>query len=483
MTALATDTVIGVVGAGAMGSGIAQVAALAGHPVLLVDARNGAAAEAVEQIHQRLAASVAKGRLDGGAAHVAQARLRAVTGLADLAPAGLVVEAIVEELGAKRSLLAELERIVAGSALLASNTSSLSITAIAAALREPARFAGMHFFNPAPVMELVEIVSGLATAPQTAETLAATAAAWGKHPVRCRNSPGFIVNRVARPFYLEALRMAQEHVADPATIDALVREAGGFRMGPFELMDLIGNDVSLAVTRSLFEASGYDARYRPSPLQRELVDAGWLGRKTGRGWFGYEPRVARPQPRTAAPAPAPQLVRASGDGGGLLPLLDRMRSAGLTVAHPVEGPPGLRCDETLARPADAPAAAAVLIDLALDYASCMRLAVATDRAALPAPVVGALQACGIAVTPVPARPGLVLARLLAMIVNEATDMVDQGAASAADLDLAMRKGVNYPRGPLEWAACLPATLLPTILDQLWAASRDSRYARAVGLAE
>lgn len=479
--ALGTGTVIGIVGAGAMGGGIAQVAALAGHPVRVTDARAGAAAAAVEQIRERLSAAVAKGRLDAAAAAATQARLRPVAGLADLAPAGLVVEAIVEELGAKRSLLAELERIVAPSALLASNTSSLSITAIAAGLRAPARFAGMHFFNPAPVMELVEIVSGLATAPETAATLAATAAAWGKYPVCCRNSPGFIVNRVARPFYLEALRMVQERLADPATIDAIVREAGGFRMGPFELMDLIGNDVSLAVTRSLFEASGYEPRYRPSPLQRELVDAGWLGRKTGRGWFDHRPGAAKPEPSTAAPVPPPASVCVSGGGGILSPLLDRMRAAGLSVADNVAGPPGLRCDGVLMVPPGSTEAAGTVVDLALDYATCARLAVAIDHGAAPSPVVGALQACGIAVTPLPPRPGLVVARLLAMLVNEATDMVDQGTAAAADLDLAMRKGVNYPRGPLEWAALLPGALLPTVLDQLWTATRDARYARAAGL--
>ena len=264
MSALARDTLIAVVGAGAMGAGIAQVAAVAG-------------------IRAQLAKMAEKGRLTAADAAAAGMRLIPAHEIADLAGAGLVVEAIVEDLAEKQALFADLEGIVGRDCILCTNTSSISVTAIGAALHHPERLAGLHFFNPAPLMALVEVVSGLATDRAVAETLFATAAAWGKTPVHARSTPGFIVNRVARPYYAEALRLAQEGAADCATIDAVMREAGGFRMGPFELMDMIGLDVNFAVTSSVWRAFVHDPRFLPSLLQRELVDAGRLGRKNGRG--------------------------------------------------------------------------------------------------------------------------------------------------------------------------------------------------------
>src|SRR6185312_9264893 len=212
----------------------------------------------------------------------------------------------------KRSLLRELEKIVSPTTILASNTSSLSITALAAGRQFPNRIVGMHFFNPVPLMQLVEIVSGLATDDATAETAATTAASWGKQPVHATSTPGFIVNRCARPFYGEALRLLAERAADAATLDALLREAGGFRMGAFELMDLIGNDVNFAVTRSVFDATFGDPRYAPSFLQQELVDAGHLGRKSGRGFYDHAPSATRPMPRTESTYAAPTRIVAYG---------------------------------------------------------------------------------------------------------------------------------------------------------------------------
>ena len=226
--------------------------------------------------------------------------------------AGLVVEAIVEDLDVKRKLLRELEVVVPPGTILASNTSSLSITALAAGLKHPGRVVGMHFFNPAPVLPLVEVVSGLATDAAIADVVYATAAAWGKKPVHATSTPGFIVNRCARPFYAEALALLTERAADPATIDAVLREAGAFRMGAFELMDLIGHDVNLAVTKSVWEAYFHDPRYRPSVLQQERVAAGYLGRKSGRGIYAYganagsrcRGRNPRSRGRHASPSPA-----------------------------------------------------------------------------------------------------------------------------------------------------------------------------------
>ena len=244
MTALDPSTPVAVVGAGTMGAGIAQVAALAGHPVRLHDTRPGAATQAIDGIRDGLRTLASKGRLDAERAESAARALCTTDALADLESCGLVIEAIVERLDAKAALFGALEAIVAPDCLLATNTSSIPVTAIGAGLRHPARLGGLHFFNPAPRMPLVEIVSGLDTAPATAQALADTAATWGKTPVLARSTPGFIVNRVARPFYAEGLRLLQERALDPATLDHVMRTCGGFRMGPCELTDLIGQDIN-----------------------------------------------------------------------------------------------------------------------------------------------------------------------------------------------------------------------------------------------
>ena len=269
---LSPSSTVAVIGAGAMGSGIAQIAALAGHPVTLLDAHEGAAASAIQSIQVQLNKLADKGRLTPEAAQAASERLSVAKQVSELADAALIVEAIVEDLTAKQSLFVSLESIVSDDAILSTNTSSISITAIDAALKRPERLAGLHFFNPAPLMPLVEIVSGIGTDASVADTLFATAKAWGKTPVHARSTPGFIVNRVARPYYAEALRLLQEGAADVATIDAVMREAGGFRMGPFELMDLIGHDVNFAVTRSVWTAFFNDTRFTPSLIQQELLE-------------------------------------------------------------------------------------------------------------------------------------------------------------------------------------------------------------------
>ena len=287
---------VAVVGAGTMGGGIAQVAAVAGHPVTVFNAVEGAAERAVAAIRDRVARLVAKGRLGPTAL-----RLAVATELSELAPARCVIEAVAEDLAVKQALFADLEKVVTPDCVLATNTSSLSPTAIAAGLSHPERLVGLHFFNPAPVMRLVEVVSGLATAPGVAAAVSRLAEDWGKQVVQAAATPGFIVNRVARPFYAEALRLAEEQAATPATIDAVLTQAGGFRMGPFALMDLVGQDVNEAVTRSVWTAFGYDPRFAPSLLQRALVEAGWLGRKSGRGWYQYGDDAPPPVP-DAAPA-------------------------------------------------------------------------------------------------------------------------------------------------------------------------------------
>ena len=282
-----------------MGSGIAQVAAVAGHRVVLADADSAAVMRARDGLTNTLAREVEKGRLPAGSDAAVLSRITFVDGVNDLgafADCRLVIEAIVERLDTKRALFAALESVVGDDAVLATNTSSLPVAAIGGGCRRAERVLGVHFFNPAPVMPLVEIVPSLATAPDVATATRALVDAWKKTTVLASDTPGFIVNRVARPFYGEAIRMYEEGIADIATIDWAMKTVGGFRMGPFELMDFIGHDVNFVVTRSVFEGMSFDPRYRPSVTQQRLVDAGWLGRKTGRGFYDYSSGGSTPTP-------------------------------------------------------------------------------------------------------------------------------------------------------------------------------------------
>src|SRR6202453_928135 len=289
--ALDLGATVAIVGSGVMGTDIAQVAAVAGHPVILYDIRPEALAKAIESLPKGIQKLVDKKYLSADEGHRVIARIATTESLSDLKNADMVIEAAVEDLQVKRSLFKELEGFVSRDCIFASNTSSLSITAIASDLKHPERVAGMHFFNPVHAMQLVEVVRGLATSDPCAQTVYATAARWGKTPVYTKSTPGFIVNRVARPYYAEGLRLLNERAGTPASIDAIMRESGGFRMGPFELMDLIGHDTNLAVTKSIFQAYFFDPRFTPSVIQQELVDACYLGRKSGKGFYEYSPYI------------------------------------------------------------------------------------------------------------------------------------------------------------------------------------------------
>jgi 3-hydroxybutyryl-CoA dehydrogenase len=467
-----------------MGSGIAVVAASAGHRVLLHDADMGAIESALGRLAGEFDKQVAKGRLSAQESSVRLGRIHAAETIEALASCGLVIEAIVEKLDVKGAVLKRVEAVVGPDAILATNTSSISVTAIGARLARPDRLVGMHFFNPAQVLPLVEVVSGKVTEPAVAKTIFDTAAAWNKVPVYCVSTPGFIVNRVARPFYGEALRLLSEGAAEPATLDAILRESGGFRMGAFELMDMIGHDVNYAVTCSVYDGFYQDPRFTPSLLQKELVDAGWLGRKSGRGF--YDHTVSAPRAADALPATAPLQLTIEGDLGCAAPLADLAADAGIVVRRTGGSGAlrvgGVRVALTDGRTATQRASETdepfVLFDLALDYASCTRIALAaadqTDSAQLAA-VVGFFQKLGKMVSVIDDAPGMVVMRTVAMLANEGADTVRQGIASAQDVDLAMRKGVNYPLGPLAWADAIGVQTISTVLQNLSAFYGQDRY--------
>ena len=488
-TPLSKESVIAVVGTGAMGAGIAQVAAAAGHRVKLLDTRPLAAEQAVAGIRAQFSKMADKGKMTPDAASAAGERLIAVETLADLNDASLVIEAIVENLQAKQKLYSDLESVVSRDCIFGTNTSSISVTAIGAVLQHPERLAGLHFFNPAPLMALVEIVSGLATDRAVAQTLFATATAWGKTAVHAKSTPGFIVNRVARPYYGEALRVLNEGGADVATVDACCREAGAFRMGPFELMDMIGHDVNFAVTRSVWNAFFNDPRFLPSLIQQDLVDAGFLGKKTGRGFYDYRAGAERPAPQTEAAQKVPDSIVIFGDSAAAKALAQRLSANHIRFTQQAaDGDLLAQADSALVyvtdgrtatrRAFDSGIANTVLIDLALDYTKATRLALSVAApcdATSAAQAIGLLQAAGLAVSRFNDVPGLVLMRTVAMLANEAADAVNQGVCDAPAADAAMRLGVNYPCGPLAWADAVGLPVISQVLTHLSQTYGEDRY--------
>ena len=365
---------IGIIGSGAMGAGIAQVVAVAGHEVSLLDQSVTALEKAAAGIASNLRKLAEKGKMTTEAADAAVARLRPTTDMQDFQGCGLVLEAIVEELAVKQQVFRQVEAVVSAECILASNTSSLSIASIAAACQRPERFVGIHFFNPAPLMQLVEVIPAVQSRAGLAEEIRALVQSWGKLPVLVKDTPGFIVNRVARPFYGEAIRLLEEGVADMATIDWALTELGGFRMGPFALMDFIGHDVNYRVTESVFTAFFFDPRYKPSFTQKRLFEAGYYGRKSGRGFYSYAPDAVMPEP-TRDPELGQQILR----------------------------------------------------------------------------------------------------RVLAMLINEAVEALALNVASKEDLELAMTKGVNYPKGLLAWADELGLPQVLATLDAMYDEYHEDRY--------
>lgn len=490
MTALDLSSPVAVVGTGTMGQGIAQVALVAGHPVRLYDAAPGRAAAAAEAIGARLDRLVAKDRLTGADRDAARARLQPAANLADLADCALVIEAVLEELDVKQRLFGDLEDIVGDDCLLATNTSSLSVTAIGGPLRNPGRLVGLHFFNPAPLLPLVEVVSGFATDVTSATRAYETARAWGKTPVACADTPGFIVNRIARPFYAEAFAVHESQAADPATIDAVLRESGGFRMGAFELTDLIGQDVNESVTHSVWRSFFQDVRFTPSLAQRRLVESGRLGRKTGHGWYDHGDGAEPAEPHTAEKAQPPAYVVAEGDLGPAADVLALIREAGIQVREDEEDhgtrlvlPSGgqlvLADGQTSVEFRDV-----VYFDLALDYRKATRIALSASQDTAPqtlSEAIGLFQALGKDVSVIGDCPGMIVARTVARIVDLAYDAVAKGVATEEDIDTAMRLGVNYPLGPFEWSRRLGVNWSYDLLDELHVRDPSGRYAPSLAL--
>ncbi len=497
MAALASDAVIGVVGAGVMGAGIAQVAARAGHVVVVHDAQDGAVERALKAIDKDLQRDVDKGRLAVDEAQATLQRLRPAAGWADFGRCALVIEAIIEDLDAKRALLRQLHEVIPPGCIIATNTSSLSITTIAAGSAHPERVVGMHFFNPPTRMKLVEVVSGVETSPTVARTVFATAEAWGKKAATAKCTPGFIVNRIARPFYAEAWLVLAENTAAPATLDAIMRDCGGFPMGPFELMDLIGHDVNLAVTKSVFEATFGDRRYAPSLAQEELVRAGRLGRKSGRGIYDFRDGASKAQPKVEPGSDPVARVVAVGSLGIATPIITRLEKAGIDIVR-VQGTGSAaatgwleigsaRLMLTDGRPATRRSAEEhyphlVLFDLALDYAAAKRLALApADQCGESAlrTVCATLGSAGFACSRFDDVAGMIVLRTIAMLVNEAADAVAYGICTADAIDNAMRFGVNYPRGPMAWAESVGLDFFARVLANLREHYAGERYRTSV----
>lgn len=470
---------LGIVGAGAMGSGIAQVAATAGIEAKLFDAREGAAEKSVSDIAERLRKRVAEGKQDSAEAEATIARLVVVRALGELADCDVIVEAIVEDLQVKRTLFSQLEDIVGPDVILASNTSSLPIGAIAAGLKNRRRVAGLHFFNPVPLMKLVEVIPGPDTVQDVVETLVRLGKSVGRDPVVVRDTPGFLVNLGGRAYTTEALALLHENVATVSQIDAIMRDCCGFRMGPFELMDLTGMDVNFPVTRFVHESFFGDPRLRSTPYHRYMVETGQLGRKTKRGFYDYNESAVKLEadaPSKGAPATKVFAVEACDK------LIRLMSEAGVTILEsddgvsPIVAAPMGEDATALAVRTGADPRRIVAIDLAFDIAkrAVIMTAPGSEEMARQA-VVDALIGTGRAVTTIADSPGFVAQRIVAMVANLGCEMAQTGLAAARDIDKAMRLGLNYPMGPLEFADSVGPRNILKILSELQNLTGDDRY--------
>jgi 3-hydroxybutyryl-CoA dehydrogenase len=469
--------VAGVAGAGTMGRGIAQVLAQCGARTLLFDAQPGAARKAKDSIAQALGKLVEKGRLGAAEADTSVGRIEIIDSVAGLAPCHVVVEAIVEDLGAKQKLFSSLEQAVKGDCILASNTSSLSVTAMAAACKRPGRVAGYHFFNPVPVMKVVEVVDGVLTEPWATDALTALARRFGHTPVRCKDTPGFIVNHAGRAFVPEALRVLSEGIADFATIDRILVDAAGFRLGPFGLMDLVGLDVAHAVMKSMYQQYFEEPKYRPSFLAEPRVAAGLLGRKSGRGWYEYDKDgAALRTPDAPAPGTRPNAVWAVPELKELLvelgakPELKPTPDAVCFVAP-------LGADATTsALELGLDPARTVAVDPLFGFSkrrTLMRTPITNEKTIQSAHAL--LASDGVPVSVINDSPGFVAQRVVAHIVNVGCDIAQMRIATPEDLDRAVTLGLGYPRGPLAMGDALGPKRILAVLEAMHGFYQEPRY--------
>ena len=478
---------IAVVGTGAMGRGIAQIAAQAASQVYLFDAKADAAAQARDAITAQWDRLVEKGRLDAATAKVQRERLHCASTLADLASCDLVIEAVVERLDVKRALFAELEGIVGDATVLASNTSSLSITAIAAGLKHPQRLAGYHFFNPVPLMKVVEVIAGLKTSQDVCARLSAYALQMGHKPVQAADTPGFIVNHAGRGYGTEALRVVNESVADFATVDRILRDQAGFKLGPFELMDLTALDVSHPVMESVYHQYFEEPRYRPSVITAQRLAGGVLGRKTGEGFYRYVDGAAQVAPEPTVPVvqqmPPVWVSPRAARRAELLQLLKNLGASIETGQSPsplaltLVAPLGFDVT-TVAVVERLDPARTVGIDMLFEDAATRRRVLATTpatRADMRDAAHALFARDGKPVSVIRDSGGFVTQRVVATIVNIAADMCQQGICSPQDLETAVTLGLGYPLGPLAMGdRCGPTNVLE-VLFNLQTVYGDPRY--------
>ncbi|ANY14693.1 3-hydroxyacyl-CoA dehydrogenase [Bordetella pseudohinzii] len=485
---MADIQILGVVGAGAMGRGIAQIAAQAGITVRLHDNNAAAVAAARDALAQTWDKLAQKGKMSAEAVKTAVEHVQPVQALSELADCQLVVEAIVERLDVKRDLFSQLESIVGADCILASNTSSLSITAIAAACQRPERVAGFHFFNPVPLMKVVEVIDGLRSAPAVGDALAALARRMGHTPVRAKDMPGFIVNHAGRGMNTEGLRAAQEAVAPFDQIDAIMREQAGFRMGPFELLDLTGLDVSHPVMESIYSQFFDEPRFRPSPITTVRLAGGLLGRKVGEGFYVYKDGQKQVPAEPAVPA-LPQALRvwvspAHADGQARAQALLRQLGAEVVQAEAapadallVVTPLGEDVSSCVAGQG-LDGARTVGLDVLHDFAASRRRTLMTSpaTAARWRDAAHALFAKdGVAVSVIEDSPGFIAQRIVATIVNIACDIAQQQIATPGDIDQAVNLGLGYPKGPLAMGDALGAARMLEILRNMERVTGDPRY--------
>jgi 3-hydroxybutyryl-CoA dehydrogenase len=516
--------VIGVLGAGTMGAGIAQLACRSGAQTLLFDPIPEALEQGRSRVEDGLRREAAKGRLSNEDAQAAGERLQTVAALEELAPCELVIEAVPERLELKHEIYGRLSEIVTVECVLATNTSSLPVTAIAAGATNPERVVGMHFFNPAPVMALLEVIAGVRSGEPALALARATGAAMGKTVIDATDGPGFLVNRCNRPFGLEALRMLTERIASIEEIDRIVRMEGGFRMGPFELMDLVGIDTGLEVSKSFYELSFGEPRWRPSPISARYAAAGMHGRKTGLGYYDYGAladggryREEDPPPPEPPPGAGEGVVVISGESTIAEELRAAAGAAGFEVRAPHEPSGGVlpslivECDR---EPAEELAAAGITGEAVEGGAArlvlCSRGSLASldpggsavgfhvlpsfedarlvelTRSETSSPLAAEraerlLAALGKHVVWVGDAPGLVLGRIVCQVINESAFAYGEGVGEAADIDTGMKLGLSHPRGPLEWADAIGIDHVLDVLDALCREYREERYRPAPAL--